>query len=162
MPFDAERAAELQSWDDIKLLTVKVDRMPVWYREGLLFIGDAAHAMSPLGGVGVNLAVQDAVAAANRLAVPLREGRVGIADLAAVQKRRMLATRVIQGLQLTLQNNVIAPTLSSREAMRPPFFLRLMSWLPVLRRLPARLFGLGVRPEHVAQHLRQPYAGDRR
>ncbi len=156
LPFEAERADELQSWDDVKLLTVKVDRMPVWYREGLLFIGDAAHAMSPVGGVGVNLAVQDAVAAANRLALPLREGRVSVSDLAAVQKRRMLATRVVQGLQLTLQNNVIAPALSSRDALRPPLFVSLMQTFPILRRLPARLFGLGVRPEHVAQEMRKP------
>jgi 2-polyprenyl-6-methoxyphenol hydroxylase-like FAD-dependent oxidoreductase len=156
LPFEARRAEEVQSWDDIKLLTVKVDRMPVWYREGLLFIGDAAHAMSPVGGVGVNLAVQDAVAAANRLAEPLRQGRVSLADLAAVQKRRTLGTRVIQGLQLALQNNVIAPALSSRDELRPPLFVRLMQTFPILRRLPARLFGLGVRPEHVADSMRRP------
>ena len=155
-PFEDSRAAELQSWDDIKLLTVKVDRMPAWYREGLLFIGDAAHAMSPIGGVGVNLAVQDAVAAANQLAVPLREGRVGLADLAAVQSRRMLATRVVQWLQLTLQDNVIATTLANTGPLQPPLILRLMQRFPVLRRIPARLLGLGVRPEHVADVMRRP------
>lgn len=154
-PFEASRADELQSWDDIKLLTVKVDRMPQWYREGLLFIGDAAHAMSPLGGVGVNLAVQDAVAAANRLAAPLKQGSVTVADLAAVQSRRMLATRAVQWLQLTLQDNVIAPTLSETGPLQPPLFLRLMQRFPVLRRIPARMLGLGVRPEHVAEALRR-------
>jgi 2-polyprenyl-6-methoxyphenol hydroxylase-like FAD-dependent oxidoreductase len=155
-PFEASRADELQSWGDIKLLTVKVDRMPVWYREGLLFIGDAAHAMSPIGGVGVNLAVQDAVAAANQLAIPLREDRASLADLAAVQHRRMLATRVVQWLQLALQDNVIAPTLSNTGPLQPPLFLRLMQRFPVLRRIPARLLGLGVRPEHVAEVMRHP------
>lgn len=155
-PFEAARAEELASWDQIKLLTVKVDRMPQWYREGLLFIGDAAHAMSPIGGVGVNLAVQDAVAAANRLAGPLLAGRVGVVDLAAVQRRRMLATRVIQGLQLTLQNNVIAPTLSSQTGqLKVPLFVRLLQRFPILRRIPARLIGLGVRPEHVADIIRK-------
>lgn len=153
-PFDAGRADELQSWDQVKLLTVKVDRMPTWYREGLLFIGDAAHAMSPLGGVGVNLAVQDAVAAANRLAAPLREGRVTTADLAAVQARRRLATRVIQQLQLTLQDNVIAPTLATRGTLQPPAFLRWMQRFPVLRRIPAWLIGMGIRRERVAPELR--------
>lgn len=156
LPVSPDRADELQSWDDIKLLTVKVDRMPTWYRDGLLFIGDAAHAMSPMGGVGVNLAVQDAVAAANRLAVPLREGRVTVADLAAVQRRRMFPTRVIQRLQLALQDTVIAPALSARDALKPPLFLRLIQQFPILRRLPARLFGMGVRPEHVSDVLRPP------
>jgi 2-polyprenyl-6-methoxyphenol hydroxylase-like FAD-dependent oxidoreductase len=112
--------------------------------------------MSPLGGVGVNLAVQDAVAAANQLAVPLRKGRVELADLAAVQSRRMLATRVVQWLQLTLQDNVIAPTLANTGPLQPPLFLRLMQRFPVLRRIPARLLGLGVRPEHVADVMRRP------
>lgn len=159
-PFEASRADELQSWDDIKLLTVKVDRMPVWYREGLLFIGDAAHAMSPIGGVGVNLAVQDAVAAANRLAGSLRNNRLSVADLAAIQRRRMLATRIVQWLQLTLQNNVIAPTLSQTGPLEPPFFLRMMQRFPILRRIPARLLGLGVRPEHVADVMRRPRSPD--
>lgn len=158
-PFEASRADELQSWDQIRLLTVKVDRMPVWSREGLLFIGDAAHAMSPIGGVGVNLAVQDAVAAANRLARPLREGKVSVADLAAVQARRMFPTRVIQAMQLVLQDNVIAPTLTTTGDLKPPFFLRLMNRLPVLRRIPARLIGMGVRRERVAPELRHGPGG---
>lgn len=157
-PFEASRAAELTSWDEIKLLTVKVDRMPTWYRDGLLFIGDAAHAMSPVGGVGVNLAVQDAVAAANLLAGPLRSGSVTTADLAAVQRRRMLATRVIQWIQLTLQDNVIAPTLNQTKPLEPPLALRLMQRFPILRRIPARLVGLGVRPEHVSEAIRHPAA----
>lgn len=153
-PLDASRAEELQTWDQIKLLTVKVDRMPVWHRPGLLFIGDAAHAMSPLGGVGVNLAVQDAVAAANILSVPLKNGSLKDSDLAAVQKRRMLATRAIQSLQVTLQNNVVDRVLKDNKPVKPPMLLRAFQYLPILQRIPARLIGLGIRPEHVAEHLR--------
>lgn len=154
VPFQAERASEITSWDEVRLLTVKVDRMPRWWREGLLFIGDAAHAMSPVGGVGVNLAVQDAVAAGNRLGRPLRQGRATTTDLTAVQSRRRFATRFVQGMQLALQNNVIAPTLRETGTLKPPLFVRLMQAFPILRRVPARLIGLGVRPEHVAAYLR--------
>ncbi len=153
-PFDASRAQELQSWDQVKLLTVKVDRMPAWHREGLLFIGDAAHAMSPLGGVGVNLAVQDAVAAANILSKPLKQGSLRQEDLSAVQKRRMLATRAIQWMQVTMQDTVIARVLKDTEPLKPPMALRAFQYIPLLRRIPARLIGLGIRPEHVAEHLR--------
>jgi len=151
MPFVADRASEIAGWDDVKLLTVAVDRLTTWYRPGLLCIGDAAHAMSPIGGVGVNLAVQDAVAAANLLAAPLREKRLVDADLERVQKRRMLATRVVQGMQVMMQNRVVSPLLG-REAnvkVTAPLALRLIQRFPVLRRIPARLIGLGVRPEHV-------------
>ncbi len=149
MPFVADRVDEIASWDDVKLLTVAVDRLTRWYRPGLLCIGDAAHAMSPIGGVGVNLAVQDAVAAANLLAAPLREKRLSDADLERVQKRRMLATRIVQGMQVLMQNRVISPLLGRAAKVTAPLPLRLFQRFPVLRRIPARLVGLGVRPEHV-------------
>ena len=148
-PFAANRVDELRDWDTIKLLTVAVDRMPRWYRGGLLFIGDAAHAMSPIGGVGVNLAIQDAVAAANLIAGPLREGRLQTADLEAVQRRREFPTRVTQRLQIAVQNRIVTRALDGAEPFRPPLLIRLMAKFPVLRRVPARLLGLGVRPEHV-------------
>jgi len=145
----ADRVHELRDWDQIKLLTVQVNRLRKWWRPGLLCIGDAAHAMSPVGGVGVNLAVQDAVAAANRLAAKLRDGAVGDDDLAAVQRRREWPTRVTQRLQFAIQNSVIAPALGATGPPRPPALLRWLTRTPLLRRIPARLIGLGVRPEHV-------------
>jgi 2-polyprenyl-6-methoxyphenol hydroxylase-like FAD-dependent oxidoreductase len=148
-PYAAGRVGEIRSWDDVKLLTVQVDRLRQWARPGLLCIGDAAHAMSPVGGVGINLAIQDAVAAANRLAVPLAERRVTLDDLRAVQRRRELPTRVTQLLQLAVQRRVIAPVLATRGPLRPPAFLRWLGRLPLLNRLPARLVGLGIRPEHI-------------
>lgn len=153
-PFADDRGAELKSWDDIKLLTVMVDRLTTWHRPGLLCIGDAAHAMSPVGGVGVNLAVQDAVAAANILAEALREGRASEEYLAAVQRRRMWPTRVTQALQVGAQNNVIAPTLAAKARGQPPLVLRMLQRFPILRRIPARLIGLGVRREHVSPAIR--------
>src|SRR5262245_60867077 len=144
-----DRVQELKSFDDVKLLTVKIDRLTQWHRPGLLCIGDAAHAMSPVGGVGVNLAVQDAVAAANRLAAPLRNGTITEDDLAAVQRRRMFPTRATQRLQVLIQNNVLSPVLASRGTPRPPWPIWLVNACPMLQRIPARLVGLGVRPEHV-------------
>jgi len=152
MPFAADRMAELADWDDVKLLTVKVDRLTRWYRPGLLCIGDAAHAMSPIGGVGINLAVQDAVAAANLLAGPLAAGSPPPADLERVQRRRMLATRVIQRMQIIVQNRILARVIGRRGApqpMRPAWVVTWFDRSPLLRRLPARLLGLGIRPEHV-------------
>ena len=151
VPFLSDRVAELKTWDDIKLLTVLVDRLKQWYASGLLCIGDAAHAMSPIGGVGINLAVQDAVAAANLLYRPLRDGRVSLDDLAAVQKRRLFPTRMTQNAQVAIQQNVMAPVLAlDRSAsISLPFPVRLLQRFPVLRRIPARLVGIGVRPEHV-------------
>lgn len=149
VPVLRERVGEIRDWDDVKLLTVAVDRLRRWYKPGLICIGDAAHAMSPIGGVGINLAVQDAVAAANVLAVPLRAGTVTEADLAAVERRREFPTRVTQRIQLFLQNRVIGPVLSGTKEPTPPLALKLLSWFPVLRRIPARLIGMGVRPEHV-------------
>ena len=140
---------ELRSWDDVKLLTVQVNRLPQWSREGLLCIGDAAHAMSPVGGVGINLAVQDAVAAANLLAGPLRDRQLQLQHLQAVQKRREFPTRVIQWIQVTVQRRIIRRVLASETRPSVPFALRVMQRFPVLQRIPARLVGIGIRPEHV-------------
>jgi len=148
-PFAADRVGELQDWNAIKLLTVQVDRLTRWYRPGLLCIGDAAHAMSPVGGVGINLAIQDAVAAANLLAAPLREGRLSVADLRRVQQRRTLPTHLTQRMQLFIQNRVIRRVLGSTGGPVLPFAVRLLAWFPFVRRIPARLIGMGVRPEHV-------------
>jgi 2-polyprenyl-6-methoxyphenol hydroxylase-like FAD-dependent oxidoreductase len=145
-----DRVGELTSWDDIKLLTVAVDRLQRWYRPGLLCIGDAAHAMSPVGGVGINLAIQDAVATANILASRLRSGGISVGDLARVQTRREFPTRMIQWLQLQIQNRVISRVLAgSSKRPKIPWLLRLLRRFPVLRRIPARVIGIGFRPEHV-------------
>lgn len=148
-PFTADRVHELQDWEQIKLLTVQVDRLRQWYKPGLLCIGDAAHAMSPVGGVGINLAIQDAVATANLLAQPLRDSRVTEPDLAKVQTRRAWPTEMTQRVQLLVQNRVISRVLGSKGPLRPPSALRLLARFPVLRRIPGRMIGLGVRPEHV-------------
>ena len=148
-PFLADRVGELQSWEPIKLLTVQVDRLRDWYRPGLLCIGDAAHAMSPIGGVGINLAIQDAVAAANLLAGPLRRGVVTPADLRLVQERRAWPTQMTQRMQLLLQDRVIKTVLAGDGPLVPPWPLRLIARFPILRRIPARLIGMGFRPEHV-------------
>lgn len=149
VPFVRDRVGELHEWDDIKLLTVAVDRVRQWYRPGLLCIGDAAHAMSPIGGVGINLAIQDALAAANLLAAPLREGTVTISDLQQVQHRREFPTRLTQRLQVIVQDRVIRRVLGSRKTLSLPLPLRLLRRWPLLRRIPARLIGIGFRPEHV-------------
>jgi 2-polyprenyl-6-methoxyphenol hydroxylase-like FAD-dependent oxidoreductase len=148
-PALADRVKEIASWDDVKLLTVRVDRLKRWYRPGLLCIGDAAHAMSPVGGVGINLAVQDAVAAANILSEPLRMGRVAEEVLAKVQRRREWPTKMTQAVQVFVQRRVISNVLSMTTQPRPPFAVTLFNRFPVLRRLPARLIGMGFRPEHV-------------
>jgi 2-polyprenyl-6-methoxyphenol hydroxylase-like FAD-dependent oxidoreductase len=147
-PWLGERVNELKSWDDVKLLTVALDRLPQWYRPGLLCIGDAAHAMSPIGGVGINLAVQDAVAAANILAEPLRAGAVTLDHLARVQARRQWPTRVTQAFQRAIQNRVIGPVLAGAQP-KPPLAVKLLDWFPALRGIPARFIGIGVRPEHI-------------
>jgi len=144
-----DRAQGIASWDDVKLLTVTVDRLQRWYRQGLLCIGDAAHAMSPIGGVGINLAIQDAVAAANILWRPLRAGTVSEDVLRKVQERRELPTRATQRLQLFIQNRVISNVLARTTRPSAPFAVKLLDWLPMLRRIPGRLLGLGFRPEHV-------------
>jgi 2-polyprenyl-6-methoxyphenol hydroxylase-like FAD-dependent oxidoreductase len=149
VPFLADRIAELAAWDQVKLLTVRIDRLRQWHRPGLLCIGDAAHAMSPIGGVGINLAIQDAVAAANLLHGPLQHGTPSAPELHAVQRRRELPTRVTQRMQVFLQDHVIFRTLKSGATMKPPLAVRLLNRFPMLRRIPARLVGLGFRPEHV-------------
>jgi 2-polyprenyl-6-methoxyphenol hydroxylase-like FAD-dependent oxidoreductase len=148
-PHLGDRVGEIRTWDDVKLLTVQVNRLTRWYRPGLLCLGDAAHAMSPVGGVGINLAIQDAVAAANILAEPLRERRVTLEDLRRVQKRRDFPTRVTQRIQLAIQNRVIRSVLSATAPVSPPVLARLLAKFPRLRRIPGRLIGMGVRPEHV-------------
>jgi len=148
-PFLRDRLTELRDWNDVRLLTVKVDRLRRWWRPGLLCIGDAAHAMSPIGGVGINLAVQDAVAAANILAAKLVAGNLSDHDLAAVQQRREFPTRATQRLQILVQNRVIRRVLGSVHSLRLPWPLKLMQRWPLLRRIPARVIGMGCRPEHV-------------
>lgn len=148
-PSLAERVSELKDWDDVKLLTVKVDRLKKWYKPGVLCIGDAAHAMSPIGGVGINLAVQDAVAAANILASPLSAALPIDEFLPRVQYRREFPTRVTQRIQILAQDRIISKVLSGNQSVSVPEVLKLMQRWPWLQRLPARLIGIGVRPEHI-------------
>ena len=149
-PFLAERVDELKKWDDIKLLTVQVDRLRKWYRDGLLCIGDAAHAMSPVAGVGINLAIQDAVAAANILVPAMRNGgSPSVSVLEKIQKRREPPTKVVQNVQLMIQNGIIRRVLGTNRRMTPPFIIRVLGAVPLFRRIPARLVGLGFRREHV-------------
>jgi 2-polyprenyl-6-methoxyphenol hydroxylase-like FAD-dependent oxidoreductase len=151
-PFLGDRVKQLRDWDDIKLLTVQVNRLREWYRAGLLCIGDAAHAMSPIAGVGINLAIQDAVAAANVLIPEFRRGStIPVGALRRVQHRRELPTRITQGAQLIIQNNVIKRVLGRRGRMKPPLVVRALGAFPLLQRIPARLVGLGFRREHVTR-----------
>lgn len=149
-PFTRDRVGELSNWSDIKLLTVAVDRLRDWYRPGLVCIGDAAHAMSPIGGVGINLALQDAVAVANVLGRVLRgTSSIPTDALRAVQRRRELPTRVIQRVQVIIQDRIIKPILGREKPMSAPWPVRLLGRWPLLQRIPARVIGVGVRPEHV-------------
>src|ERR1700678_2305449 len=148
-PFLRDRVSELRDWNDVSLLTVKVDRLQQWSRPGLLCIGDAAHAMSPVGGVGINLAIQDAVAAANILASKLAAGNLADTDLKAVQRRREFPTRATQRLQIFIQNGVIKRILASARPLTAPWPVKLLQRWPRLRRIPARVIGMGFRPEHV-------------
>jgi 2-polyprenyl-6-methoxyphenol hydroxylase-like FAD-dependent oxidoreductase len=148
-PFLADRIRELRSFDDVKLLSVTVNRLRQWWRPGLICIGDAAHAMSPIGGVGINIAVQDAVAAANRLAAPLKAGTATSGHLQAIQARRDFPARMTQKIQLTMQNQIIGPALQGTRDPKPPLLFKLFDAFPTLRRLPGRLLALGIRPEHV-------------
>jgi 2-polyprenyl-6-methoxyphenol hydroxylase-like FAD-dependent oxidoreductase len=149
-PWLGDRVEELVDWDQVKLLQVTVDRLREWARPGLLCIGDAAHAMSPIGGVGINLAVQDAVAAARLLAGPLRDGTCDLTVLQRVQQRREWPMRVVQRMQLTVQDRLIRPILAADTPVRMPWFLRTLGRFALLRRIPAWFIGVGVRPEHVA------------
>jgi 2-polyprenyl-6-methoxyphenol hydroxylase-like FAD-dependent oxidoreductase len=146
-PFLKDRIAELDDWSKIRLLTVQINRLRRWAREGLLCIGDSAHAMSPAGGVGINLALQDAVATANLLAAKLRVGRVTLADLEQVQARREWPVRVIQLMQVFVHRRIHGRTSGTGDKL--PFIGRLFRWFPFLRRIPARFIGLGPRPEHI-------------
>jgi 2-polyprenyl-6-methoxyphenol hydroxylase-like FAD-dependent oxidoreductase len=153
--FLRDRASELDDWSKIKLLTVQINRLRDWYREGLLCIGDSAHAMSPAGGVGINLAIQDAVATANLLGEKLRAGSVSVNDLRQVQARREWPTRLIQRMQVFIHHYVVTGRTSGRRNSLP-FVLRLLKWFPILRQIPARFIGIGPRPEH----FRSPTAGE--
>ncbi|TDV35421.1 FAD-dependent oxidoreductase [Actinophytocola oryzae] len=158
-PWLADRVDAVRSWDDVKLLDVRVDRLPRWYRDGLLLIGDAAHAMSPVGGVGINLAVQDAVATARLLAKPLLDGTVGTRDLAKVQRRRLLPTLVVQGVQRFLHARVLRPALAGEveiaRATKLPLPVRVMRRFPWFRRIPAYVVGRGIRSEHAPDFARR-------
>jgi len=148
-PFLFDRLDGLKSWDDVKLLTVKVDRLQTWYQEGLLCIGDSAHAMSPIGGVGINLAIQDAVAAANILWQPLKQQTLSTEDLAKVQSRREFPTKLIQFIQVVIQSRFLSQILVSKQKIKPPFLVRLISLAPFFSRIPARILAVGPRPEHI-------------
>jgi 2-polyprenyl-6-methoxyphenol hydroxylase-like FAD-dependent oxidoreductase len=160
MPEMAGRVDALASMDDVAHLDVRLNRLDRWHIDGLLCIGDAAHAMSPVGGVGINLAVQDAVAAATLLAEPLRQrGAASPAELAAVRARRILPTVLVQGLQRLLHRGLVVPILEGRRMGPPALALALIRRLPLLSVLPARLIGIGVRPEHAPDFARRPASG---
>ncbi|AXV16600.1 hypothetical protein CYG48_13430 [Neorhizobium sp. SOG26] len=154
-PLPAERMQEIRSFDDTSLLTVRIDRLKQWWRPGLLCIGDAAHAMSPIGGVGVNLAIQDAVAAANILSAPLREGRLSDSHLAAVEKRRSFPTRATQKLQLMMRSSRRSDEADDEKRKGPPAFIRGIARFPLLAHVAGRLIGLGFRMERVATERRR-------
>jgi 2-polyprenyl-6-methoxyphenol hydroxylase-like FAD-dependent oxidoreductase len=164
VPQLAGSVGSIASFEEVKLLTVAIDRLEEWSRPGLLMIGDSAHAMSPVGGVGINLAIQDAIAAANLLAGPLAGGTLEPEMLERVRKRRLWPVRATQFIQVQAQNRILAPILSGpASALRPPLFLRLVSRTPLLKRLFARLVGLGFRPEHIRspeRHALKPPAAE--
>jgi 2-polyprenyl-6-methoxyphenol hydroxylase-like FAD-dependent oxidoreductase len=147
-PMFADRIGQITSWDQIAVLTVAVNRLDRWHAPGVLLIGDAAHAMSPIGGVGINLAVQDAVAAARLLLPPLRAGHLRGTDLAAIRKRRLFPTAGTQLVQRALQRGLLAPVLGATQPVPAPFFLKVINKVPILHRVPARIIGVGLRPEH--------------
>lgn len=155
LPFTADRLYAIASWYDVKLLSVRVDRLETWWRDGFLCIGDAAHAMSPVGGVGINLAVQDAVAASNILFRPLGRRGLQSADLAAVQRRRLWPTRLTQAMQVAAHRRLLAPLLKGELTAQPPLPMRVLASSPMLRGLLGRTIGIGVRPEHVSPAIRK-------
>jgi 2-polyprenyl-6-methoxyphenol hydroxylase-like FAD-dependent oxidoreductase len=155
LPYLADRPGLLDGWDKINLLTVQVNRLTKWSLPGLLCIGDAAHAMSPVGGVGVNLAVQDAVATANLLGAKLAAGTLQDSDVAAVQARREFPAKAAQRIQLAIQNRVVSSALDPSKPFEPPLALRVLDAVPFLRQIPARVMGIGLRPEHVAPYIRE-------
>ena len=151
-PFLEERVQEISDWEKVKLLSVSVEHLTKWYRDGFLAIGDTAHTMSPVGGVGINFAIQDAVATANILVPAFSRGEVTLQDLAAVQKRREFPARMTQRTQVFIQNKIMMNVLTDtgdRTPLRLPLILKLFQWFPVMRRIPARIIGVGIRPEHV-------------
>ena len=148
-PFLADRTAEIRDWDDVKFLSVKVDHLREWYRDGLLCIGDSAHAMSPIGGVGINIAIQDAVATANLLTDKLRFGKILCSDLRAVQQRRERPAKLTQKVQIFLHKHLLERIFDSPEMIQPPLLLRLFEDFPRARSIPARMIGIGFRPEHI-------------
>jgi 2-polyprenyl-6-methoxyphenol hydroxylase-like FAD-dependent oxidoreductase len=148
-PLFRDRVAALDDWNKIRLLVVTVDHLRCWHAPGLLCLGDSAHAMSPIGGVGINLAIQDAVAAANVLAQPLGQGQLSQKHLARIQGRRERPTRWTQRMQLFIQKRVISGVLKSDQPLRVPLVFKLLNNFPLLRRLPGRVIGMGFRPEHV-------------
>jgi 2-polyprenyl-6-methoxyphenol hydroxylase-like FAD-dependent oxidoreductase len=148
-PEVSDRLNYLEEWNQISVLSVESDRLPKWHRPGLLMIGDASHVMSPVAGVGINYAIQDAVVAANVLGEPMREGRVGARELIAIQRRREWPTRVIQALQTQMQRRVVVRALDPTEPFTPPAFMRFLPSVPILRKLPPRLIAFGIWPVHV-------------
>ncbi|HKP72447.1 MAG TPA: FAD-dependent oxidoreductase [Pyrinomonadaceae bacterium] len=153
-PDMADRVEQLKDWKQVALLSVESSRLKEWYKPGLLLIGDAAHVMSPVGGVGINYAIQDAVVAANLLAEPLRAGKVEVRHLRAVQRVRELPTRFIQRVQAFAQRFIIANALNSNQPVRVPLFLRLLLRTPILRNIPARIIAFGLKRVHVKPSLR--------
>ena len=157
-PEFADRVHELKTMDDVKFLDARMNLVRKWHADGLLCIGDAAHAMSPIGGVGINLAVQDAVAAATLLAEPLRRGRPAQGDLAKIRSRRLLPTMAVQGLQRLLHRTVVRPVMAGTRNGPPAAMIKLFTRIPRLSYLPARLLGLGLRPEHAPAFAHRPVA----
>lgn len=148
-PFLLPVIGEIKQWDQVKLLSVAVDHLATWYRDGLICIGDSAHAMSPVGGVGINLAIQDAVAAANILIPAFKSGTPTLVDLTKIQKRREFPTRMTQRIQVFLHRRVLSPVLKNNGHMRLPWFMKLLGSMPPLQGIPAYIIGIGFRPEHI-------------
>jgi 2-polyprenyl-6-methoxyphenol hydroxylase-like FAD-dependent oxidoreductase len=158
LPAVADRVDQIESLDDVKHLDVRLNRLPTWYTDGLLCVGDAAHAMSPAGGVGINLAIQDAVATARLLAGPLRTHTLRTEDLAKVQRRRWLPTVGVQAIQRLVHRSMFEPVVNGERAGVPPLFVTLLRRMPLLRMVPTYLIGVGIRPERAPDFARRPAA----